>query len=78
MKQKEMQMNAAFRLVMQTLGRKNFMPNNFLEINQNFALARFYVIMKQDWPIEQCLLHIRVYSLAGKQNHVLIFSLIGL
>ena len=63
-------MNAAFRLVMQTLGKKNFMPNNFL--------ARFDVIMKQDWPIEQCLLHIRVYSLAGKQNHVLIFSLIGL
>ena len=54
-------MNVAFRLVMQTLGRKNFMPNNFLEINQNFALARFDVIMKQDWPIEQCLLHIRVF-----------------
>ena len=71
-------MNVAFRLVMQTLGRNNFMLNNFLEINQNFALARFDVIMKQDWPIEQCLLHIRVYSLAGKQNHVLIFSLIGL
>ena len=46
------------------------MLKNFLEINQNFALARFDVIMKQDWPIEQCLLHIRVYSLAGKQNHV--------
>ena len=51
MKQKEIQMNAAFRVVMQTLGRKNFMPNNFAEINQNFALARFDVIMKQDWPI---------------------------
>ena len=31
-------MNVAFWFVMQTLGRKNFMPNNFLEINQNFAL----------------------------------------
>ena len=37
-KQKEIQMNVAFQLVMQTLGRKNFMPNNFLEINQKFAL----------------------------------------
>ena len=37
-KQKQIQMNVAFWLVMQTLGRKNVMSNNFLEINQNFAL----------------------------------------
>ena len=44
-----------FWLFKWTLGWKNFMPENFLEINRYFAL------MSYDWPIKQCLLHIRVF-----------------
>ena len=43
-----------FWLVKRTLGWKNFMPE---ELSRN----RFDVILQQDWPIEQCLLHIRVF-----------------
>ena len=46
-----------FWLVKRTLGCKNFMPENFLEININ----RFEVILQHDWSIEQCLLHIGVF-----------------
>ena len=52
-----------FWLVKRTLGWKNFMPENFLEINRSWL--RFDVISQRDWPIEQCLLHIRIF-LAGK------------
>ena len=38
-------------------GWKNFMAENFLEINRYFALF----ILQHDWPIEQCLLHVRVF-----------------
>ena len=34
------------------------MPENFLEINRYFS---FQVILQHDWPIEQCLLHVRVF-----------------
>ena len=43
-----------FWLVKRTLGWKNFMPE---ELSRN----RFDVILQQDWPIEQCPLHIRVF-----------------
>ena len=47
------------------------------ELSRNQPILRFDVILQHDWPIEQCLLHIRV-SLAGKRRgHVLIFSSIG-
>ena len=53
-----------FCLVEQTL----FMPE---ELSRNQPILNFDVILQHDWPIEQCLLHIRV-SLAGKQRgHVL-------
>ena len=43
-----------FWLVKRTLGWKKFMPE---ELSRN----RFDVILQQDWPIEQCPLHIRVF-----------------
>ena len=43
-----------FWLVKRTLGWKNFMPENFQEINR-------YVLLRHDWPIEQYLLYIRVF-----------------
>ena len=46
-----------FWLVKRTLGWKNFMPENFLEI----SILRFDVILQHEWPIEQSLLHIRVF-----------------
>ena len=53
-----------FCLVEQTL----FMPE---ELSRNQPILNFDVILQHDWPIEQCLLHIRV-SLAGKRRgHVL-------
>ena len=36
---------------------KNFMPE---ELSRNQSKLRFDVILQHDWPIEQCLLHIRV------------------
>ena len=49
----------AFWLVKRTLRWKNFMPENFLETCQ--PILRFDVILRHDWPIEQCLLHIKVF-----------------
>ena len=42
-------------LVKRTLGWKNFMPE---ELSRN----RFDVILQHDWSIEQCFLHIRVFT----------------
>ena len=42
-----------------TLGWKTFMPENFPEIK--IMILCFDVILQHDWPIEQCLLHIRVF-----------------
>ena len=50
---------SAFWLVKRTLGWKNFMPENFLETCQ--PILRYDVILQHDWPIEQCLFHIRVF-----------------
>ena len=47
-----------FWLVKRTLGWKNFMPE---ELSRNQPILRFDVILQQDWLIEQCLLHIRVF-----------------
>ena len=37
------------------------------ELSRNQSILRFDVILQHDWPIEQCLLHIRVFS-GGKTN----------
>ena len=49
----------------------------YRELSRNQPILRFDVILQHDWPIELCLLLVRV-SLAGKRrSHVLIFSSIG-
>ena len=47
-----------FWLVKRTLRWKNFMPE---ELSRNQSILRFDVILQHDWPIEQCLLHIKVF-----------------
>ena len=39
-------------------GWLSFMPE---ELSRNRSILRFDVILQHDWPIEQCLLHIRVF-----------------
>ena len=56
---------------------KNFMPENFLEINRYFALTSYCNQLQHDWPIDQCLLHIRFFLAGKRKGHVLIFSSIG-
>ena len=51
-----------FWLVKQTLGWKNVMPE---ELFRNQSIPHFNVMLQPDWPIKQCLLHIRVF-LGGK------------
>ena len=53
-----------FWLVNRTLGWQNFMPK---ELSRNQPILRFDVILQHDWPIEQCLLHIRVFF-GGKKK----------
>ena len=63
-----------FWLVKRTLGWKNFMPENFLEINRYFALTSYCNTIGQ-WNNAFSILG---FSLAGKRwGHVLIFSSIG-
>ena len=38
------------------------------ELFRNHSILRFDVILQHDWPIEQCLLHIRVFS-GGKTKN---------
>ena len=33
------------------------------ELSRNQSILRFDVILQHDWPIKQCLLHIRVFDL---------------
>ena len=47
-----------FWLVKRTLEWKNFTPEEFF---RNQSILRFDVIQQHNWPIEQCLLHIRVF-----------------
>ena len=63
-----------FWLVKRTLGWKNFMPKNFLEINRYFALTSYCNTIGQS----NNAFSILGFSLAGKRRvHVLIFSSIG-
>ena len=60
-----------FWLVNRTLGWKNFMPQ---ELSRNQRILRYDIILRHDWPMEQCLFHIRVFF-GGSVNwrgHVLI------
>ena len=60
-----------FWLVKWTLGGKNFMPENFLEINRYFGLTSYWNTMGQS----NNAFSILGFSLAGKRRgHVLIFS----
>ena len=47
-----------FWLVKRTLSWKNFM---YEELSRNQSVLRFEVLLQHDWPIEQCLLHIKVF-----------------
>ena len=61
-------------LVKQTHAWKNFMPENFLEINRYFALTSYFNMIGQS----NNAFSILGFSLAGKWRvHVLIFSSIG-
>ena len=63
-----------FWLVKRTLGWKNFMLENFLEINRYFALTSYCNTIGQSNDAFSIL----GFSLAGKRRgHVLIFSSIG-
>ena len=63
-----------FWLVKRTLGWKNFMPENFLEINRYFALTSYCNTIGQS----NNAFSILGFSLAGKRRvHVLIFSSTG-
>ena len=63
-----------FWLVKRTLGWKNFMPENFLEINRYFALTSYCNTIGQ----LNNAFSILGFSFAGKRRgHVLIFSSIG-
>ena len=68
------QTRVAFWLVKRTLGWKNFMPENFLEINRDFALTSYCNMIGQ----LNNSFSILGFSLAGKWRvHVLIFSSTG-
>ena len=43
------------------------------EISRNQSILRFDVILQHDWPIEQCLLHMRVFF--GKKTESPCFNL---
>ena len=52
------QTRVAFGWLSKRSGKKNLMPE---ELSRNQPILRFDVILQHDWPIEQCLLHIRVF-----------------
>ena len=63
-----------FWLIKRTLGWKNFMPENFLEINRYFALTSYCNTIGSS----NNAFSILGLSLVGKRRvHVLIFSFIG-
>ena len=55
-------------LFKRTLWWENFMPE---KLSTNQPILRFDVILQHDWPIEQCLLHIRVFL--GRENEEAMF-----
>ena len=60
-------------VIKENIGSKNFMPKKFLEISWYY----FDVIVQHGLPIEQGLLHIRVFFGRKKRVPVLIFSSIA-
>ena len=52
------QTRVAFGWLSERSGEKNFMPQ---ELSRNKRLLRSDVILQHDWPIQQCLLVIRVF-----------------
>ena len=68
------QTRVAFGWLGERSGEKNFMPENFLEINRYFALTSYCNTIGQS----NNALSILGFALAGKRtDHVLIFSSIG-
>ena len=57
-------MRGAFGWLSERSAKKNFMP---AELSRNQLIVHFDVIPQHDWPIEQCLLHIRVFF-GGKRK----------
>ena len=45
------QTQVAFGCLIEHSGKKNFMPENFLEINRYFALTSYCNQLQHDWPI---------------------------
>ena len=69
-----MQMRVAFGWLSKRSSEKNFMPDNFREINQYFALTSYCNTIGQS----NNAFSIPEFSLTGKlRGHVLIFSSIG-
>ena len=58
------QMRGAFGWLSERSAKKNFMP---AELSRNQLIVHFDVMPQHDWPIEQCLLHIRVFF-GGKRK----------
>ena len=68
------QMRMAFGWLSECLGEKNFMPENFLDINRYFTLMSYCNTIGQ----LNNVLSVLGFSLAGKRRvHVLVFSSIG-
>ena len=57
-------MRGAFGWLSERSAKKNYMP---AELSRNQLIVHFDVIPQHDWPIEQCLLHIRVFF-GGKRK----------
>ena len=52
------QMRVAFGWLSERSAEKKLLPQ---ELSRNQPILRFDIILQHDWPIEQCLLHIRVF-----------------
>jgi len=52
------QTSVAFGWLSERLGEKTYHAR---ELSKNQQILRFDVILQHDWPVEQCLLHIRVF-----------------
>ena len=55
---KRIQTRVAFGWLSERSAENTSMPE---ELSRNQLILRFHVILQRDWPIEQCLLHIRVF-----------------
>ena len=68
------QTRVAFGWLSERSGKKKL---HALELSRIQVILRFDVILQHDWPMEQCLLHVRVFFGGKRRGHVLIFSSIG-